>query len=257
MIKNKHIQSLMDFGLSLLQAKIYLTLVKLKRANVKSIAQASNVSRQDIYRILPALKKMGLAEKIIAKPTLYEATPMKLSLSILLQKKKQEYAELRKKEEWLLNNLNLYNSKNGLENDKYNFKITSEPTLLLRLHSELIRKTNETIDIIIPFITKPSKLSEEWDYLEALKSKKRSFKIRCISDKLKESPWKQQALENNANLEHRYFAKVPFGMHIFDKNEVTLSISQDSGLPCFWSNNLHKIYFQTKFNPLEEQLIRD
>jgi sugar-specific transcriptional regulator TrmB len=60
------IQTLTDLGLSLLQAKTYLNLAKLGKANVQTIAKASNVARQDIYRVMPKLQKLGLAEKFIS-----------------------------------------------------------------------------------------------------------------------------------------------------------------------------------------------
>jgi DNA polymerase III alpha subunit len=56
----------MDLGLTLLQAKIYLALSKTGKATIKTISKASNSARQDIYRIMPTLQKLGLAEKIIA-----------------------------------------------------------------------------------------------------------------------------------------------------------------------------------------------
>jgi sugar-specific transcriptional regulator TrmB len=159
MIEDNHVQALMDFGLSFLQAKIYLNLVKLEKASVKSIAQTSKVARQDIYRLMPILMKVGLAEKIIGRPTIYKATPLKLGLSILFQKKKQECAELGNKEKWLLNIFPLCSSQNDLEEDNYNFRITYESTPLLKLLRKLIQKAHETIDVIIPSITKPWKLS--------------------------------------------------------------------------------------------------
>jgi len=248
-----HIRTLMSFGLSFLQAKVYLNLVKLDEADVKTIAKTSKVARQDIYRIMPILIKMGLGENIIAKPTIYRATPLNLGLSILLQKRKEEYVELKKKESWLLNNFNSYNTKMILQEDIAQFKITSEITLILKLHRELIQKAHITIDVIIPFVTKPSKLVEIWAYLHELNMTKRSVKIRCITDKPKKSMWKQQALAENTNLEYKYLAIIPFGMHIFDKKEVTLSISKESGLPCLWSNNpnilmLAQNYFEELWN---------
>ncbi|MEX2723761.1 MAG: helix-turn-helix domain-containing protein [Candidatus Freyarchaeota archaeon] len=59
----EYIQTLTDLGLTFLQAKTYLNLAKLGKANVQTIAKASNVARQDIYRIMPSLQKLGLAEK--------------------------------------------------------------------------------------------------------------------------------------------------------------------------------------------------
>jgi len=97
MIQDEHIQALMGFGLTLLQAKIYLNLVKLEKADVKTLSKASNVARQDIYRIMLTLQKLGLTEKIIAKPTMYKATPIKEGLSILLQNKKRKLLNYTRK----------------------------------------------------------------------------------------------------------------------------------------------------------------
>jgi sugar-specific transcriptional regulator TrmB len=88
MINDDYIQTLMDFGLSFLQSKVYLTIVKLQKANIKTISRASTIARQDIYRIMPALLQKGLVEKIVTRPTTYSATPLELGISILLEKKK-------------------------------------------------------------------------------------------------------------------------------------------------------------------------
>jgi DNA-binding IclR family transcriptional regulator len=54
-----------------LKSKVYLTLATLGKADVKTIAKASNIARQEIYRIMPTLQKLGLTEKIITNPTMY------------------------------------------------------------------------------------------------------------------------------------------------------------------------------------------
>ncbi|MCW4047841.1 MAG: hypothetical protein NWE99_09855 [Candidatus Bathyarchaeota archaeon] len=57
------VQTLMGLGLTLLQAKTYLALATLGKADVKMISKASNVARQDIYRVMPVLQKLGLGKK--------------------------------------------------------------------------------------------------------------------------------------------------------------------------------------------------
>ena len=258
MIKDPHIQSLMDFGLSFLQAKVYLNLVVLEEADVKTIAQASNVARQDVYRILPSLLEKGLGEKIIAKPTMYTATPLKKGLSILLEKRKEECAKLQEKEIWLLNNFSSLKNKRVLQEETGQFKITSEITLLLKMHKNLIQQAHNTIDSIIPHIIKPSKLFEEWSFLNELNTKKKGPKIRIITHEPEKSKRKQQTPEKNTGIELRYTSPpIPFGMHIFDENEVTLSISEKSGLPSLWSNNpniltLAQSYFEILWNNAEK-----
>ena len=54
MIQDEHIQTLIGFGLTLLQAKIYLNLAKLEKADVTTLSKASNVARQDIYHATKA-----------------------------------------------------------------------------------------------------------------------------------------------------------------------------------------------------------
>src|ERR1039458_8159881 len=92
MIQNDdlHIQMLMNLGLTLLQAKVYLTLAELGKAEVKRISNASNVARPDVYRVISTLEQIGLAEKIITVPTMYKATPIKEGYYILLQNRSEE-----------------------------------------------------------------------------------------------------------------------------------------------------------------------
>jgi sugar-specific transcriptional regulator TrmB len=258
LIKDDYIQTLTEFGLSLLQAKVYLNLVILEEANVKSIAHASHVARQDVYRIMPMLLEKGLAEKIIAKPTMYKATPLENGLSILLQKRKEECANLQEKESWLLNNFNSQKATQVLQEDMGQFKITSETTLLLKMHKELIQQVHETLDAVIPHIIKPAKLVEEWSFLNDLKMKKKRVRIRIITSESEISKRKGQKSEKSTGIEFRYMTSpIAFGMHIFDKKEVTLSISEKSGLPSLWSNNpnilrLAQSYFEILWNNAEK-----
>jgi len=52
------IQAFTNLGLTYLQAKVYVTLLKFgsSSANVKKIALHAAMARQDIYRILPVLE---------------------------------------------------------------------------------------------------------------------------------------------------------------------------------------------------------
>lgn len=238
MIKEDHIQTLMDFGLSLLQAKVYLNLVRLETAEVKTIAKASNVPRQDIYRIMPLLLEMGLGEKVISQPTMYKATPLRKGLSILLQRKKEKYTELQEKKKLLLEEFSPNNHITAPPESTPQFKITSEITLLLKMHKRLIQNAHETIDVILPVVVKPSKLVEEWLYLDKSNKKRRRVEIRLITIGSAKLTRKHQEIAENAFLKLKFLASpVPFGMHIFDRKEVTLSISREGGLPCLWSNN--------------------
>jgi len=60
----RNVEMLIDFGLTGNQARVYLAIARLKLATVGQISKVSKVRREDVYRILPKLEKMGLVEKL-------------------------------------------------------------------------------------------------------------------------------------------------------------------------------------------------
>ena len=94
-----------DLGLTLLEAKIYLTLTKIGASKVITLANASNVSRPDIYRILHKLTDLGLVEKLLGIPSKWKAIPLEIGLSFLLEQRKNKTKLLEKmKQETLKSN---------------------------------------------------------------------------------------------------------------------------------------------------------
>ena len=92
------VDTLIELGLTLNQARIYVALLHSeKSATAKEISKITNITRQDVYRILPALQKAGLLEKTITAPTMYKATPLKLGVSILIKNKTAQHNELIEK----------------------------------------------------------------------------------------------------------------------------------------------------------------
>jgi sugar-specific transcriptional regulator TrmB len=253
MIQEEQIQTLMDFGLTSLQAKTYLALAQLGKADVKTIAKASNVARQDIYRIMPTLQKLGLGEKIIAKPTLYKATPIKEGVSILLQNIEKEHAELQEKTTSLIDTFQEKNAKIFLQEDSTQFTITSEITRFLKMHKSLTKQAQTSIDGVIPLSTSQPRLHE--CFLSLKGAIRRGVKICLVIKKVEKQllPRQLQGLEKNSLFEVKYsVAPVHFGMFIFDRKEVTLATNK-GGLPSLWSNNpnvvkLANTYFNEMWN---------
>ena len=58
------VENLVAIGLTITQAKVYLTLAHLGTAKAKAIWKDSEVARQDIYRVLSELEQKTLVEKI-------------------------------------------------------------------------------------------------------------------------------------------------------------------------------------------------
>ena len=83
-------------GLTSSQATVYLGMLSLGAPTARVLYKNVAIARQDVYRILSELEEMGLVEKILEKPAIFRPTPIKNALSILLDQKYHEAAELRK-----------------------------------------------------------------------------------------------------------------------------------------------------------------
>lgn len=82
-------------GFTKTQAKIYLTLLRLKEPDAKTLSKAANVPKPEVYRTLKELQKMGLAENQITKPIKYTATPLHFGLQILMTQKVQQHNKMQ------------------------------------------------------------------------------------------------------------------------------------------------------------------
>jgi sugar-specific transcriptional regulator TrmB len=89
-------QALINLGLTVLQAKVYLTLTKLGSATGRTTSMVAKVAPPDIYRVLSELHEKGLIEKIVAKPSKYRAMPLREGVSMLIERRQSQTAELRK-----------------------------------------------------------------------------------------------------------------------------------------------------------------
>jgi sugar-specific transcriptional regulator TrmB len=93
------VKRLTDFGLSVNQAKVYLNIAQSSTTNVNTISKTTHIHRQDIYKILPKLEKMGLVATTVDRPIKIEAIPVKEGLrnivSMETQKAKQRVKRLK------------------------------------------------------------------------------------------------------------------------------------------------------------------
>ena len=248
------IETLMSLGLTFLQAKTYLTLAMLGKANVKTIAKASSIARQDIYRVMPKLEKLGLAEKIISNPTVYKATSLKRGLSTLLQYKNRENAELQKKTKKLIANVHEDDLRLAVEKEGAQFVITSERFLFRKRIANDTDAAQTSMNIIYTLEGFKALLFHQLQNITG--ALERGVRIRIITEK----PEKHQAmprirkdLQKNPLFEVKFISSPsPVFMAIFDNKEVNIRIS-DNVVPSLWSNNPHVVqlavsYFNEMWN---------
>jgi len=237
MIQDEYIQALTELELTLLQAKAYINLTRLGKADVNTISKASNLARTDVYRVMLVLESLGLAEKIIDKKTVYKATPIKEGILILLKNKKKRYAEIEKKSKLLLN-IFPDNDSQDSQTENQQFIITSESTLF-RMRFEKSFSEAKTCEMMIPA---PGLKYTMFYFFEYIKTAlKKGAKIRIITEKTEDKAInkKLRSLEKNPLFEIRFTSasRINFAVTVFDDKKVNLCISPNSEVPSLYSNN--------------------
>lgn len=236
-----HIKTLEKLGLTSLQARIYLTTVTLRKAGVGKIATMSEVARPDVYRILPALEKLGLIRKVITTPSTYEATSLKEGCDILLKRKKIQYLEAEQRSQSLIEEFNQQKHNAASESGAENFSLINSKELLFERFAAADETTKKSLDIISDWVTlKPLFFGELDTYSNAMK---RGIRIRLITEKDREQDRKLLELEKQKNplFEVRYLIEaVPIRAAIYDGRMANMRVRIRSDLeltPSLWSDN--------------------
>jgi sugar-specific transcriptional regulator TrmB len=235
-------RTLLKLGLTFLQAKIYLSLLKFQEAGVKKISVTSNVARPDVYRVLPALEKIGLVEKIIAKPTQYKATPIKEGCNILLQTKTDEYTIMHKNAMDLIKN---YEKKDEItlhDATSEQFSLITSKALLLKKFEIEDSSAESSIDVIGDWNLVRNMIFRHLQIYE--KALKKGVKIRTVTEKLEFNESADNFLlkfKDNPLLEIRHLdAPIPIKTAIYDSKKANMCVrTTDDGemVPSLWSDN--------------------
>jgi sugar-specific transcriptional regulator TrmB len=256
MIPEKYIETLTELELSPLQAKTYLNLARLGKADVNTISKASNLARTDAYRVMIVLEKLGLAEKIIAKKTEYQATPIKEGISILLQNKRRKYAKVKRKTASLLRSIH-DNDLQDFKEENQQFIITSEPRLFQKRFGKSLSEA-KTCDMMIPAAGLKYTLFYFRQFMKT--ALKKGAEIRIITEKPEDAATykKMRHFEKNSFFEIRFAAvsHMNFAVTIFNGKEMNLCISRNSEVPSLYSNNAQaveeaKMLFEATWNNSE------
>ncbi len=241
MIPDEYVQTLTELELTLLQAKAYINLARIGKADVNTISKASNLARSDAYRVMLVLERLGLAEKIIDKKTVYKATPIKEGISILLKNKKKRYDEIEKKSRLLLNSFH-DNVSQDSQAENQQFIITYESTLF-RMKFEKSFSEAKTCEMMIPAAGLKYAM---FHFFECIKTAlKKGAKILIITEKTEDATInkKLRSFEKNPLFEIRFTSAshINFAVTVFNYNEVNLCISPNSEVPSLYSNNAQAV----------------
>jgi sugar-specific transcriptional regulator TrmB len=241
-IQHEDVEALTGLGLTVVQAKVYLALVKSGIATIREISKTAGVARQDLYRITSALQKLGLVEKVIAIPTEFRAIELTDGISILLQRVHHNEAETQKK---ILKLMQRYQDKNvevkPQEKGPHFILVPEREAVTLRT-KQALENAQTSMDSIISW-KKFSYLMLNARKFRLKKALKRGVMLRFIIEKPEDEKQLLKIVEpfrKNYSFRVRYLLASPSThMGLFDTKEVFINTSIKSGLtetPLLWSN---------------------
>ena len=234
---------LIDLGLTLIQARVYLTLVETSPLKIAAISKASKVARPDVYSTLSKLQNLGLVEKIIKKPLTYRAIPIDKGLSRLLETKTSQYEKVRAETRLLLDlaKKEKKNKKQNIENPQF-VLIPKGRSVIDRINAA-IEKAQLSIDLVLSW--KRFSVGIASTFAESMESAwAKKVKVRFIVESpLKSKTAKQmvQFCREKPCCQMKFIRHCPaIVMEIHDKKEVFIIANPKTdllGSPALWTNN--------------------
>ncbi len=249
---------LSDFGLTHNQAKVYMATARLMVATVSQISKVSKVRREDVYRILPKLEKMGLTERLLGKPTKIRAMPVEEGLPILIKQKEDAFRErmsrLKAKTETILTH---FARVPRLEvEEKANFALlTTRETIMGRMLA-MTKKAEKEFDIVF---SRRQLMQFIHTFAEQLKRTiKKGVKIRIISEEPEYEDSLPRVMEESISpgnsIDLRYTDLPSTHYMIVDFTDVLIATTTEGNMaenPCLWTNSDSlKAVFQGDFESL-------
>ena len=221
----KEDQILIRLGLSKVQAKIYYTLLRMKSGSSATIAQASTITRQQVYREMPIMVDLGLVEKIVGSPTKYQATPIETSLKILHAKKAAELLDLDQAANLFLENYASIKRNQTLEETNH-FVYASEKEIAFNKYDKESANAQISIEAIGPALENERGILRKKRFF--LEKFKQGVQLRIVTEKLRKDREILNAirqLQRSPLFEIRELPeKPPVQLAMYDRKRVNIVV---------------------------------
>ncbi len=251
----KNVEMLIDFGLTRNQAKVYVAIARLRLASVGQISKASKVRREDVYRILPKLEKMGLAERLLGKPTKIRATPVEEALSILIKHEedtaREKVSALKAKTETFL--MQFARAPRLEVEEKAHFVLLSNRESIIGKTVPMIKNARRNIDLVC---SRNKLMQFIHEFAEQMtEAGKKNVKIRIVSEMPEHKDSIPRVIEEQTSpgisLDLRYSDPQSGHYMIVDYEEALISTTSTGNLaenPLLWTNSSSLVgVFQRSF----------
>ena len=245
MSSNENTDLLLGLGLTLNQAKVYLAILKLEKTTIGQVANFSKVRREDVYRILPSLEKMGLIERLLGKPTEVRATRISDALSLLVAEEKGKSDERLVGMRGIVQKLTLKDWKQELPKDESIYILIAEKKSVFAKTSDLISNSRKEIALIADKARiMPVLFQFSDEYKLAIK---KGAMVRLIFEGEKPDVLlneKVKKLVGSRSVQIKFHLDPLNHFIMSDDKEALITTSKESALgdsPSLWTNNCNLI----------------
>jgi len=101
------LSSLLEFGLTQNQARVYLFLSKNASKSAPDISKCLKIPRTETYHLLNGLQSKGITIAAFGKPTKFQAIPFDKSINILVNNERTRLDELEKQSLYMISQWNM------------------------------------------------------------------------------------------------------------------------------------------------------
>jgi sugar-specific transcriptional regulator TrmB len=241
MLSERDIQTLVRTGLSYSQARTYLVLVIVGRTSIKIIAQLAKTDPANTYRAVMGLQNLSLVNKIIGKPNLYEAIPIKEGIALLNERRKDEFVEVTQLTKLLSEKFetNIYDQP---QMSKDQFLIVSPRTSYINVSLKNYQNAKHSIDLI----STQKRFAQSVDVYSNAEKKAldRGVQVRSIIEKPINKTGQNRPEPGGKffpNKQRRCITEIPKVVGgIFDNEVATFLIKPEAGYmesPCLLTNH--------------------
>jgi sugar-specific transcriptional regulator TrmB len=250
------VSKLAEFGFTINQAKIYLSVVQNGPITVSEISKISQLHRQDIYKIIPTLEKKGLITRTIDKPVFIGAIPIEKALGHLVSIEKEKICKKISRLE-----INLKELTDETANHQPIDKTRDEDLFIPLITDEQVKNradlTFESAYLSYDLIVKLELITSITKNLRAqLQQITKKVKTRMIVENSRKNEVMKALkpiIPKNRNFEVKIAnSNESLSYYVIDQNELWINLQKktESDLPCvLWTNDRNMVmFFQESFN---------
>lgn len=220
----KTVETLMECGFNLYEARVLLALAKLKTATASEIGRDSNVPKNKVYEVLDIFKRKGIVQLLPSKPKRYDLVNFQQVLKERIDEKKKHLENIDKNLNKLYENLNT----NKTYEDTF-WIMEGIDAMVNKIVDTLGDIKEESIGFVDVWVVKPENL------MAVKKAIKRGVKFYFLGTIDKESkPMAKRYAKLGVKI--RNYPIKGAGYSIFDSKYVQLRVTTDK-LINLWIEN--------------------